>query len=107
MASPDPRIDRLLGQGGTARSRDLVSAGLSRSEISRRVAAGTLQRLRSEGYALHVVKTSEEPWEAPLDQIPVTDLSVAMRTLEEADETPEPAMLPGSLMRGTMRAGRR
>ena len=69
---------------------------------------GTLQRLRAEGYALHVVKTSEEPWEARLDQIPITDLSAAMRTLEEADETPEPAVLPGSLLRGTMsRAGRR
>ena len=59
MASPDPRIDRLLGQGGTARSRDLVAAGLSRSEISRRVAAGTLQRLARGLYALPDYQSGE------------------------------------------------
>lgn len=57
----------------------------------------TLQRLRSEGYALHVVKTSEEPWEAALDQIAVTDISAAMLAFEAADETPAPAVLPGAV----------
>lgn len=55
----DPRIDRLLGGGRTARSRDLVAAGLSRSEISRRVAAGTLVRLARGLYALPDYQTGE------------------------------------------------
>ena len=57
----------------------------------------TLQRLRSDGYALHVVKTSETPWEAALDQIAVTDISRTMLAIEDADETPQPAMLPGTV----------
>ncbi len=57
----------------------------------------TLQRLRSDGYALHVVKTSEAPWEAALDQITVTDISLTMLAIEDADETPQPAMLPGTV----------
>jgi hypothetical protein len=52
-----------------------------------------------------VVKTSEEPWTATLEQITVTDISVAMRALEEADERPEPAILAGTLMRNTMLRG--
>lgn len=51
MASPQRRIARLL-QGSTARSRELVAAGLTRSEISRRVAAGELVRLARGLYAL-------------------------------------------------------
>ncbi len=67
----------------------------------------TLQRLRSEGNAVHVVKTSDEPWDAALDQIPVTELFAVMLALEAADDRPEPAMLPGSLMRQTMLGARR
>jgi len=51
MAPPQHRIARLL-QDSTARSRDLVAAGLTRSEISRRVAAGELVRLARGLYAL-------------------------------------------------------
>ena len=51
MAPPQRRIARLL-QDSTARSRDLVAAGLTRSEISRRVAAGELVRLARGLYAL-------------------------------------------------------
>lgn len=51
MASPQRRIARLL-QDSTACSRELVAAGLTRSEISRRVAAGELVRLARGLYAL-------------------------------------------------------
>jgi len=59
VSSSDPRIDRLLGRGGTARSQELVAAGLSRSEISRRVAAGTLVRLARGLYALPDYQSGE------------------------------------------------
>ena len=42
----------------------------------------TLQRLRSEGYSVHVVKTSEEPWEARLGPIPISELAPFLRELE-------------------------
>ncbi len=57
--SSDPRIDRLLGRSGTARSQELVAAGLTRSEISRRVAAGTLVRLARGLYALPDYQSGE------------------------------------------------
>jgi predicted transcriptional regulator of viral defense system len=52
IVSAPPQIDRLLRRNRTARSRELVAAGLSRSEISRRVAAGSLVRLGRGLYAL-------------------------------------------------------
>ncbi len=52
MISPDRRIQSLLRKTGTARSRDLVAAGLSRADISRRVAAGKLVRLSRGLYAM-------------------------------------------------------
>ncbi len=45
----------------------------------------TLHRLRNEGHAVHVVKTSDEPWEEPFNQIPVSDVSPFMREIEEAN----------------------
>ncbi len=54
----------------------------------------TLQRLRSEGYALHVVKTTEEHWEADLKPIPVSDVSLVMRDLEEAEAELAPEKPP-------------
>lgn len=59
VSSSDPRIDQLLGRGGTARSQELVAAGLTRSEISRRVAAGTLVRLARGLYALPDYQSGE------------------------------------------------
>ena len=52
-------IQRLLGDGGTARSRELVAAGLTRSEISRRVAAGALVRIARGLYALPDYQSGE------------------------------------------------
>jgi predicted transcriptional regulator of viral defense system len=59
MTSSNPDIDQLLRDGRTARSRDLVAAGLSRSAISRRVAAGTLVRLGRGLYALPGYQSGE------------------------------------------------
>ena len=47
--------------------------------------AATLQRLRSEGHTVHVVRTSDKDWDAPLGPIPVVDLEPVMRRLEEQD----------------------
>ncbi len=46
-----PQVTRML-KAGSARSRELVAAGMTRSEISRRVAAGELIRLARGLYAL-------------------------------------------------------
>lgn len=52
MPSPDKKIQALLKRAGTARSSELVAAGLSRMDLSRRVAAGQLARLARGVYAL-------------------------------------------------------
>ncbi len=52
MTSTEQQIDKLLRRVGTARSRDLVAAGATRSELSRRVAAGQLVRVARGLYAL-------------------------------------------------------
>ena len=46
------RIEQILSRKGTTRSIDLVAAGLSRSAITRRVAAGTLVRVARGLYSL-------------------------------------------------------
>lgn len=52
MPTPDRKIQALLKRAGTARSSELVAAGLSRMDLSRRVAAGQLVRLARGVYAL-------------------------------------------------------
>lgn len=52
MTTPERRIQTLLRRAGTARSRELVAAGISRSQLSRMVAAGQLVRLARGLYAL-------------------------------------------------------
>ena len=44
----------------------------------------TLRRLRSQGHAVHVLKTSDGDWDADLAGIPTTSLGLTMRALEEA-----------------------
>ena len=57
----------------------------------------TLERLRSEGHAVHVVKTSEEPWELSPVAIPVSEVARRMRELEtEAGIDPDTAGLTGA-----------
>jgi len=52
VSSSDQKLKRALGRDGTARSFELVAAGLSRTEISRRVRAGSLLRIARGLYAL-------------------------------------------------------
>lgn len=51
MANSNRQIQRLLGRAGTARSRDLVTAGMTRSQLSRMVATGELRRVARGLYA--------------------------------------------------------
>ena len=53
-----PQVARML-KAGSARSRELVAAGMTRSEISRRVAAGELIRLARGLYALPNYQSGE------------------------------------------------
>ena len=52
MTSTDQRIQTLLRRAGTARSRELVAAGISRIQLSRRVAAGQLLRVARGLYTM-------------------------------------------------------
>ena len=52
MISTEHRIQNLLRRAGTARSRELVVAGISRSRLSRMVAAGLLMRVARGLYAM-------------------------------------------------------
>ncbi len=45
--------------------------------------AAALRRLRGEGHAVHVVKTSASDWETPLSPIRLTEIEPTMRILEE------------------------
>ncbi len=58
-ASADRRLQTLLRRAGTARSRELVAAGVPRSRLSRMVAAGELQRLARDLYALPAYQGGE------------------------------------------------
>ena len=51
MRPADERVQALLRKGRPARSRDLVAAGITRSHVSRMVAAGRLVRLGRGLYA--------------------------------------------------------
>jgi uncharacterized protein (DUF58 family) len=44
----------------------------------------TLQRLRKQGHHVHVVKTSEKPWEVELGGIPISEIAAVMEPLEAA-----------------------
>jgi len=52
MSTTEQRIQRLLGLAGTARSRELVASGITRSQLSRMVAAGQLLRVARGLYAM-------------------------------------------------------
>lgn len=59
MAGSEPTIRRVLARAGTARARDFVAAGITRSELSRQVAAGRLVRLARGLYAAPGYESSE------------------------------------------------
>lgn len=52
MTSNKSHIQTLLRRAGTVRSRELVAAGITRSELSRSVAAGQLVRVARGLYSL-------------------------------------------------------
>jgi predicted transcriptional regulator of viral defense system len=59
MTAAHRRAHTLLRRSGTVRSRELVAAGLTRSELSRMVAAGQLARAGRGLYALPDYQESE------------------------------------------------
>lgn len=59
MPSADARLARLFRPAPTLRSRDLVAAGITRSEVSRMVANGRLERVARGVYALPGYRGSE------------------------------------------------
>ena len=59
MISTDKKIQTLLLRVGTARSRELVAAGITRSQLSRMVAAGQLARMARGLYALPDYQSGE------------------------------------------------
>lgn len=59
MTSTERRIQTLLRRAGTARSRELVAAGITRSQLSRMVAAGQLVRAARGLYAMPGYQSGE------------------------------------------------
>ena len=59
MPHKDSQISRVFRRARTARSRDLVAAGLARSELSRMVGRGALMRVARGVYALPGYEASE------------------------------------------------
>lgn len=59
MAVADARLSRLFRRTPSVRSRDFVAAGITRSEISRMVAGGRLERIARGLYALPGYRGSE------------------------------------------------
>lgn len=60
MISTEQRIQKLLRRAGTARSRELVAAGITRSQLSRMVAVGQLLRVARGLYALPDYQVGEQ-----------------------------------------------
>ena len=59
MTSTERRIQTLLRRAGTARSRELVAAGVPRSQLSRMVAAGQMIRVGRGLYAMPGYQSGE------------------------------------------------
>lgn len=59
MISSERKIQKLLSRAGTARSRELVATGITRSELSRMVAAEQLVRVARGLYALPDYQSGE------------------------------------------------
>ena len=62
MPTPSAIAKALIRRQGTARSRELVAAGVARAQLSRLVAAGDLVRPARGVYALHGL-TTQAPFE--------------------------------------------
>ncbi|MBI5438457.1 MAG: type IV toxin-antitoxin system AbiEi family antitoxin domain-containing protein [Nitrosomonadales bacterium] len=59
MTSTERHIQALLRRAGTARSRDFVAAGITRSQLSRMVVAGQLVRVARGLYAMPDYQSGE------------------------------------------------
>lgn len=59
MTTTEQKIQSIVRRAGTARSRDLVAAGVTRSELSRCVASGQLVRVARGLYALPGYESGE------------------------------------------------
>ncbi|MCC6198142.1 MAG: AbiEi antitoxin N-terminal domain-containing protein [Burkholderiales bacterium] len=59
MPAPDAKLTRLFRSAAPVRSRDLVAAGITRSELSRMAASGRLERVARGLYALPGYRGSE------------------------------------------------
>lgn len=59
MLTRDARLTNLFRPAATVRSRDLVAAGITRSEISRMLASGRIERVARGLYALPGYRGSE------------------------------------------------
>ncbi|MEJ1959302.1 MAG: type IV toxin-antitoxin system AbiEi family antitoxin domain-containing protein [Nitrosomonadales bacterium] len=59
MTSTERHIQTLLRRAGTARSRDFVAAGITRSQLSRMAAAGQLVRVARGLYAMPDYQSGE------------------------------------------------
>jgi len=59
MTSTERHIQTLLRRAGTARSRDFVAAGITRSQLSRMVVAGQLVRVARGLYAMPDYQSGE------------------------------------------------
>lgn len=59
MTSIEQKLHKLLRRAGTARSRELVAAGITRSQLSRMVATAQLVRVARGLYALPAYQSGE------------------------------------------------
>jgi len=59
MPASNPKLSRLFRTAATVRSRELVAGGMTRSEISRMVTSGRLERVARGLYALPGYRGSE------------------------------------------------
>lgn len=69
MPTPDTRLARLFRRTASVRSRDFVAAGITRSEISRMVAAGRLERIARGLYTMPGYRGSEHETLATLARL--------------------------------------
>lgn len=70
------------------RRRNALPAGATLVVVAARMPselAATLQRLREEGHAVHVVKTAEAPWEERLVGVPVSEVATVLARLEAGE----------------------
>ncbi|MEZ4552878.1 MAG: DUF58 domain-containing protein [Dehalococcoidia bacterium] len=79
LASELERAGHALPAGATL----IVVASLMPDDL-----AATLRRLRGEGHAVHVVKTTSAEWDVALAPIPVVNIESVMHALEAAEATP-------------------